>query len=60
MVALHHQYIRYAVYEQPHKAGYDAFWTARVFLALTGEMSKHGREKSEDLNTSTHTHREFG
>jgi len=37
-IALHHQHVRYGVHEQLHEAGYDAFLTAQVFLALAGVM----------------------
>lgn len=50
IVALHHQHIQYGVHEQQHEAGYDAFLTARVFLALAAEMSGHGRDESTDLS----------
>jgi DNA polymerase III epsilon subunit-like protein len=52
IVALHHQHLRYGVHEQQHEAGYDAFLTARVFLALAAEMTGHGRDESADLNAS--------
>jgi DNA polymerase III epsilon subunit-like protein len=35
---LHHQHLRYGVYDRQHEAGYDAFLTAQVFLALAGVM----------------------
>jgi hypothetical protein len=47
IIALHHQHIRYGVHEQQHEAGYDAFLTAQVFLALTAEMTGRGNS-SED------------
>lgn len=52
IIALHHQHVRYGVHEQQHEAGYDAFLTARVFLALAAEMSGHGRGECVDLNAS--------
>jgi len=52
IVALHHRHIRYGVHEQQHEAGYDAFLTARVFLALAAEMSGHGRDDSASVNGS--------
>ena len=55
IVALHHQHIRYGVHEQQHEAGYDAFLTARVFLALAAEMTGHGRDENVDLNASMST-----
>lgn len=41
-VALHHKHVRYAVHEQQHEAGYDAFLTAQVFLALATAMTGKG------------------
>jgi hypothetical protein len=46
MVALHHQHLRYGVHEQQHEAGYDAFLTAQVFLALAAEMSGRGKNRA--------------
>jgi hypothetical protein len=47
MEALHHQHLRYGVREQQHEAGYDAFLTAQVFLALAAEMSGRGKVRAE-------------
>lgn len=41
-VALHHQFLRYGFREIQHEAGYDAFMTAKVFLALAAEMAGWG------------------
>ena len=65
-VALHHQFLRYGFREIQHEAGYDAFMTAKVFLALAAQMAGCGRselhlvQKGDDitpdhvLTNSTH------
>lgn len=52
-VALHHQFLRYGFREVQHEAGYDAFLTAKVFLALAAEMSGCGRS-NRDLTSNRH------
>jgi len=37
--ALHHKHVRYGT-ERLHEAGYDAYATARVFLALAARMMR--------------------
>lgn len=44
IVVLHHKHVRYAVHEQQHEAGYDAYLTAQVFLALAAEMVECGKD----------------
>ena len=46
--ALDHLHLRYGVLERPHEAGYDAFLTAQVFLALAAEMSGRGKVPVEE------------
>lgn len=43
---LHHEHLRYGVYEQLHEAGYDSFLTSQVFVALAGVMNE-GVERDE-------------
>jgi hypothetical protein len=43
IVALHHQFLRYGFREIQHEAGYDAFITAKVFLALAAEITCRGK-----------------
>jgi DNA polymerase III epsilon subunit-like protein len=39
-LALHHQHVRYAVHEQQHEAGVDAYLTAQVFLGLVAQTER--------------------
>jgi hypothetical protein len=61
-VALHHQFLRYGFREIQHEAGYDAFMTAKVFLALAAEMAGQGRsdrhltQKGDLVNGVTPAH----
>lgn len=51
-VALHHKHVRYGVREQQHEAGYDAFLTAQVFLALAAAMTGQRVVPTDQYNSN--------